>query len=170
MSQSVVSTLLTPVQRYQHDLQQEGFNYDASQEEAVCCLQSLYDRLVADVKGEQPIGMLARLTGKFKASEPAAPIKGLYFWGGVGRGKTYLMDNFYESLPFEQKMRTHFHRFMRRVHRELKQLKGEKIRWKKWRIELPARPRLFVLMSFLYRISPMPCCWAYCWSICLFGG
>ncbi|HEB28158.1 MAG TPA: cell division protein ZapE [Porticoccus sp.] len=126
MSQSVASTPLTPVQRYQHDLQQEGFNYDASQEAAVCCLQSLYDRLVADVKGEQPIGMLARLTGKFKASEPAAPIKGLYFWGGVGRGKTYLMDNFYESLPFEQKMRTHFHRFMRRVHRELKQLKGEK--------------------------------------------
>ncbi len=123
MSQPVVSTPLTPVQRYQHDLQQEGFNYDASQEEAVCCLQSLYDRLVAD---EKPVGLLAKLTGKFKTSEPAAPIKGLYFWGGVGRGKTYLMDNFYESLPFEQKMRTHFHRFMRRVHRELKQLKGEK--------------------------------------------
>jgi cell division protein ZapE len=126
MSQSVVSTPLTPVQRYQHDLQQEGFNYDASQEEAVYCLQSLYDRLVADIEGEQPVGLLARLTAKFKASEPAAPIKGLYFWGGVGRGKTYLMDNFYESLPFEQKMRAHFHRFMRRVHRELKQLRGEK--------------------------------------------
>ena len=54
------------------------------------------------------------------------PVKGLYFWGGVGRGKTYLMDNFYESLPFDEKMRAHFHRFMRRVHHELKALKGEK--------------------------------------------
>ena len=54
------------------------------------------------------------------------PIIGLYFWGGVGRGKTYLMDNFYESLPFPQKIRMHFHRFMRRVHAELKQLDGQK--------------------------------------------
>ncbi|KZY74369.1 ATPase, partial [Oleiphilus sp. HI0068] len=43
-----------------------------------------------------------------------------------GRGKTYLMDNFYESLPFEQKMRIHFHRFMQRVHQELTTLEGEK--------------------------------------------
>src|SRR5690606_10716771 len=44
----------------------------------------------------------------------------------VGRGKTYLMDNFFESLPFEQKMRVHFHRFMRRIHSELKLLGGKK--------------------------------------------
>lgn len=51
---------------------------------------------------------------------------GLYFWGGVGRGKTYLVDTFYESLPFPDKMRTHFHRFMQRVHTELEHYKGEK--------------------------------------------
>ncbi|BBI61135.1 hypothetical protein HSBAA_24410 [Vreelandella sulfidaeris] len=53
-------------------------------------------------------------------------VKGLYFWGGVGRGKTYLVDTFYEALPFPDKMRTHFHRFMQRVHNELTHYKGEK--------------------------------------------
>jgi cell division protein ZapE len=67
---------------------------------------------------------LGGLLKKFAKSE-LYPEEGLYFWGGVGRGKTYLMDNFYESLPFERKMRVHFHRFMRRVHQDLKQLKGQ---------------------------------------------
>src|SRR5690606_28567490 len=67
-------------------------------------------------------GLLGKLFGK-KTQEP---IKGIYFWGGVGRGKTYLVDTFFDALPFEQKMRTHFHRFMKRVHEELKSLKGEK--------------------------------------------
>ncbi|MFT7300215.1 MAG: cell division protein ZapE [Porticoccus sp.] len=126
MSQPVLSTPQTPVQRYQYDLQQEGFSYDASQEMAVYCLQSLYERLTSEEKEKQQLGLFAKLRSKFKPSEAAGPIKGLYFWGGVGRGKTYLMDNFYESLPFELKMRVHFHRFMRRVHRELRLLKGEK--------------------------------------------
>ncbi len=51
------------------------------------------------------------------------PPKGLYFWGGgVGRGKTYLMDAFFDALPTQRKMRVHFHRFMYRVHDELKLL------------------------------------------------
>ncbi|TMN60070.1 cell division protein ZapE, partial [Pseudoalteromonas sp. S1727] len=50
------------------------------------------------------------------------PIKGLYFWGGVGRGKTYLVDTFYEAQPANRKIRVHFHRFMHRVHDELKKL------------------------------------------------
>ena len=117
---------LSPEQRYRKDLEQEGFNYDSAQEHAVRCLQSLYERLIDDEPIGSSGGFLAKLKDKFGGATPAKPIKGLYFWGGVGRGKTYLMDNFFESLPFEQKMRVHFHRFMRRVHRELKQLKGEK--------------------------------------------
>ena len=50
----------------------------------------------------------------------------MYFWGGVGRGKTYLMDVFYQCLPFESKQRTHFHRFMRHVHHRLSVHKGIK--------------------------------------------
>ena len=71
---------------------------------------------------------MAGLLGK--KSDPAKPpvpqVQGLYFWGGVGRGKTYLVDTFYEALPFPEKMRTHFHRFMQRVHNELTHYKGEK--------------------------------------------
>lgn len=52
------------------------------------------------------------------------PVPGLYLWGGVGRGKTYLMDVFYEALPFADKRRLHFHRFMRRVHDDLRRLAG----------------------------------------------
>jgi cell division protein ZapE len=115
----------TPLGRYQRDLEREDFNYDAAQEQAVKHLQDLYDALIArantNAKGTSLISrFLSRKTTEIE------PVKGLYFWGGVGRGKTYLMDNFYESLPFEQKMRAHFHRFMRRVHQELKSLDGQK--------------------------------------------
>jgi len=54
------------------------------------------------------------------------PVKGLYLWGGVGRGKTYFVDTFFDSLPFNRKLRLHFHGFMNQVHRGLKQNQGEK--------------------------------------------
>lgn len=53
-------------------------------------------------------------------------VQGVYLWGGVGRGKTFIMDLFFEALPIEAKLRTHFHRFMRRVHTDLTDLKGTK--------------------------------------------
>lgn len=127
---------LTPLERYRNDLQRDDFQYDPAQEEAVKHLQRLYDDLVA-APTAMPKAMVANkglkarmagLIGKKKASyEPAVPrVRGLYFWGGVGRGKTYLVDTFYEALPFPDKMRTHFHRFMQRVHNELTHYKGEK--------------------------------------------
>lgn len=53
-------------------------------------------------------------------------VKGLYLWGSVGIGKTYLMNIFYHSLPFPQKKRQHFHEFMQAIHYKLKQLQGHK--------------------------------------------
>lgn len=114
---------MTPWERYQQDLKRPDFHKDPAQEDAVRRLQSLYERLVlAESEREKT---LSRLRRKLKKGRQE-PVKGLYFWGGVGRGKTYLMDTFYEALPFERKMRVHFHRFMQRVHNELKSLKGEK--------------------------------------------
>jgi cell division protein ZapE len=55
---------------------------------------------------------------------PSATVRGLYLWGAVGRGKTFLVDLFFAALPFEQKLRLHFHRFMGRVHAELAKLEG----------------------------------------------
>ncbi|WP_462164626.1 cell division protein ZapE [Pseudoalteromonas xiamenensis] len=107
---------MTPWQKYQHDLKRDDFQYDAAQENAVKHLQRLYDDLLA--ASEYKPTWLDRLLGK----DSMPKVKGLYFWGGVGRGKTYLVDTFYESLPTERKLRVHFHRFMHRVHDELKQL------------------------------------------------
>ena len=114
---------LTPLERYQKDLLRPDFVSDPAQQMAVEKLQALYDKLIAGRSAKRAFfsSVIGRLFGL-----PVEPIKGLYFWGGVGRGKTYLMDNFYESLPFEQKMRAHFHRFMRRVHQDLSALNKEK--------------------------------------------
>jgi len=114
---------MTPLERYQQDLQMPGFERDPAQADAVNHLQALYDALVrSEARRRRPIHRLRRRLKKGMKT----PVKGLYFWGGVGRGKTYLMDTFFESLPFERKMRVHFHRFMQRVHRDLTRLKGTK--------------------------------------------
>ena len=114
---------LSPLQRYLKDLDKEGFIADPAQKMAVDKLQTLYESLILDQKKRQTESK--RWFNKFNKKK-FVPVKGLYFWGGVGRGKTYLMDNFYESLPFPEKMRIHFHRFMQRVHAELKTLEGQK--------------------------------------------
>jgi cell division protein ZapE len=114
---------LNPTERYQKDLLRPGFISDPTQLLAVEKLQSLYDVLIKAHVAKKPL-FSSVVDGLFGRS--AVPIRGLYFWGGVGRGKTYLMDNFYESLPFEKKMRIHFHRFMRRVHQDLSSLDKEK--------------------------------------------
>ncbi|MGH8433431.1 MAG: cell division protein ZapE [Pseudomonas sp.] len=111
---------MTPLERYQADLKRPDFFHDAAQETAVRHLQRLYDELIASEKSKP--GLFGKLLGK-KSQDP---VKGLYFWGGVGRGKTYLVDTFFDALPFKQKTRTHFHRFMKRVHEELTTLSGEK--------------------------------------------
>ncbi|MEH6470319.1 MAG: cell division protein ZapE [Halopseudomonas sp.] len=117
-------TALKPLERYREDLQREDFHYDSSQEEAVMHLQRLYDDLIARRNLPKP-KLIKRLGQRFKKPQ-VVPVQGLYFWGGVGRGKTYMMDVFYDALPFNTKMRTHFHRFMQRVHAELNALEGVK--------------------------------------------
>jgi len=116
-------TIATPLQRYQSDLQQPGFVADPAQEMAVVHLQDLYERLVAREQASRP-GVSRWWNGWRR--DGGLPEQGLYFWGGVGRGKTYLMDLFFESLPFERKMRSHFHRFMQRVHAELNDLREQR--------------------------------------------
>ncbi len=108
---------MTPLHRYQQDLLRPDFVADAAQKKAVEHLQRLYDELVASHNRNNVFSRFLRRHHK--------PCRGLYFWGGVGRGKTYLMDTFFESLPFKKKMRLHFHRFMRRVHQEIRSLKDQ---------------------------------------------
>ncbi|NOH71419.1 cell division protein ZapE [Vibrio pectenicida] len=109
---------MTPLEIYIKDIKQHGFQQDEAQLEAVQALDKLYHELVQYLN--TPVATISGWRRFFskKTSQVATP-KGLYFWGGVGRGKTYLMDTFFEALPCEKKMRVHFHRFMYRVHDEL---------------------------------------------------
>jgi len=102
---------MTPRQRYQVDLDRQGFHPDVVQQQAVDLLQSLYERLIGPLP---TLPVWKRLLG-----QRSTPVKGLYLWGGPGRGKTYLMDCFYECLPFKEKRRVHFHRFMLEIHEAL---------------------------------------------------
>jgi cell division protein ZapE len=110
---------MTPWEKYQDDLSLIDFQYDEAQENAVKELQRLYDELTQPKKKRT---WRVTLKSKFGKRMNRPSIQGIYFWGGVGRGKTYLVDTFYECLPFKNKMRIHFHRFMHRVHQELKLL------------------------------------------------
>lgn len=101
---------------YEHALAQRGYQSDEAQCRAVDRLQQAYDDWV-DYKSQRA-SRLKRLL-----SRPDVP-RGIYMWGGVGRGKSFLMDSFYSVVPVVRKTRLHFHEFMRGVHRQLDDLKG----------------------------------------------
>ncbi len=106
---------LSVVDLYHRALERRGFRSDSSQMRAVERLQQLYEEWTA-YKARRSTA-LRRLV-----VHPALP-RGVYLWGGVGRGKSFLMDSFYLCLPLVRKRRVHFHHFMRDVHRELDELK-----------------------------------------------
>ena len=101
---------------YQKALLERDFKADAAQRRAVDRLQQCYDDWVQ---------YKAQRSSPFKRliNRPQVP-KGVYMWGGVGRGKSFLMDSFYSVVPVVRKTRLHFHEFMRGVHRQLDELKG----------------------------------------------
>jgi len=113
----------TPSARYQVDLESGDFLADPAQQAAIEALDALHQRLVHP----PPTPRLRGLRGWWArrgGPPPAEP--GLYLWGGVGRGKTYLMDTFYECLPAPiSKRRVHFHRFMKSAHERLRALRQQ---------------------------------------------
>jgi cell division protein ZapE len=117
-----MNNTLSPQERYRQDLASEGFVADAGQATAVDELQRIHDALLADAQPQKGFGgwLSSRL-----GTGARGPVRGLYLWGGVGRGKTHVVNAFHESLPFENKMRVHFFRFMQRVHAELNTLTGQ---------------------------------------------
>jgi len=107
---------LSVIDLYHRALERRGFQSDSSQLRAVERLQQLYEEWSAyKVRRSTAIRRLV--------VHPPLP-RGVYLWGGVGRGKSFLIDSFYLCLPLVRKRRVHFHHFMRDVHRELEELKG----------------------------------------------
>jgi cell division protein ZapE len=99
---------------YERECARLGYQRDPEQERVVALLDDLRERLT------RPRSIL--LKGLFSRRQHELQ-RGLYVWGGVGRGKTWLMDLFFHSLPFKDRQRSHFHRFMQSVHDELKKQK-----------------------------------------------
>lgn len=104
------------IERYRAVAAQRGFVTDAAQWRAVERLQRLYAEWTA-YKARRSSALRRLLV------RPPLP-RGVYLWGGVGRGKSFLMDSFFLSVPLARKRRVHFHHFMREIHRELDSLKG----------------------------------------------
>lgn len=101
---------------YEESLQREGHVKDPAQLEIVARFEDLQARLLAHRPGRR------KLRALFGGRKTIPGVRGLYLWGGVGRGKTFLMDLFFEALPVEAKKRIHFHRMMHEVHDRLKKL------------------------------------------------
>jgi cell division protein ZapE len=117
MQQLIPQTGISPKAWYRAACEKSGFVIDAKQLEAIEELERFWQQLV-EFKNKRD-----QFLGRSLLS-PEVP-KGLYIWGGVGRGKTFLMDGFYHCLPFRRKRRIHFHNFMVEVHHEMKLLAHE---------------------------------------------
>ena len=106
---------MTLLARYEALVDSGAFEPEERQRRAVLRLQEIAERLEENERKAR-----SRLSGRilpFKRKHKLVP--GLYLWGDVGRGKTWLMDQFFETLRIENKLRLHFHRFMQMVHHDL---------------------------------------------------
>ena len=108
---------------YTQQLAERGFRADPVQAAVVGRLDDLRRRLIA--AREANFSLMRRLLGTLGGKSASNLVRGIYLWGGVGRGKTWMMDLFFQSLPFPERRRRHFHRFMHDVHAELKTLQHQ---------------------------------------------
>lgn len=129
---------------YAAALEQKGFNADFAQLQAVDLLQRVGLELMSQRTNG---GILSRLRHRF-GSPAGTPVRGAYLWGGVGRGKTFVMDLFYEHLADVGKVRFHFHRLMYRVHRQLASLRRHETPLEVVADELAAKARVICFDEF----------------------
>ena len=110
---------MTPMDRYLAELERGVIQPDAAQCRAVEHTQRLYQALVAETESQ---GALFKRLRDWIGPTQLTPIQGIYLWGGVGRGKTHIVNALHAALPFPDKMRVHFHSFMQLVHQKLRAL------------------------------------------------
>jgi predicted ATPase len=144
------------LQRAYHDsLRRHGYQADEAQLQAVARLEDLRMRL-ARASGAS---WTERVRRTWRPAPP--PVRGLYLWGGVGRGKTFLMDLLHSHLPVPSR-REHFHRFMKDVHARLRELRECRTRSPGSPVELRARLACFASTNCSSATSPTPCCSGGC--------
>jgi len=99
-----------------HHAGKHGFELDAAQNRALQHFERLYEDLIGLERLE---ASLIRLLARKRV------VQGIYLWGAVGRGKSFLMDSFFNCAPVARKRRIHFHRFMQEIHHALRDKQGE---------------------------------------------
>jgi len=104
-------------EQYRESLRRHGYQADPAQQRAIERLEDLRARLTRSEP--RPLGLPARLARRVRRQDTTNAERGIYLWGGVGRGKTYLMDLFHAQVAVPAR-REHFHRFMKDVHARLK--------------------------------------------------
>jgi len=115
---------MTPIERYQADVARGRVTRDPEQTRVIGLLSDLCRGLQDRVQPVKEAWLQRLFFAARKKATPLVPLQGIYLWGGVGRGKTYLMDLFFASVEDSSKLRTHFHRFMQDVHSRLVDLQG----------------------------------------------
>ncbi|MBN8923769.1 MAG: cell division protein ZapE [Rhodanobacter sp. 68-29] len=138
-----------PSVRYQEGVAAHRWESDPAQLAVLPELDRLHAALCAAANGNGGNGGLFGRLKSLLASETAAPPPGLYLWGTVGRGKTFLMDLFVASLPHGVALRRHFHRFMAEVHERLRELGERQDPLAEVAAGLAARCRVLCLDEFL---------------------
>ena len=111
----------TPQEHYQHYVDNKKICTDDHQKSAIKALQQVYESLIAPDSRQPTWKNILRI----RSGTSVPLVRGVYLWGDVGRGKTFLMDLFYKSLPFENKLRQHFHRFMGGIHKSLREVQDQ---------------------------------------------
>ncbi|MBC6414441.1 MAG: cell division protein ZapE [Chromatiales bacterium] len=131
---------------YIRRLNEHNYQIDNAQIDVIERLQLILDRLMATPSKRS---WISRLTTKnHHSTDKTASKGGLYLWGGVGRGKTYIIDFFYEVLPIEKKLRLHYYEFMQQVHNALKAVANHKDPLKIVAAQLALRTRVLFLDEF----------------------
>lgn len=111
---------MLPSQRYNELMSRKRFARDLTQEHAIVVLDNIYNQLLDQFKASKLSFIKKLLSPKIE------PVKGCYLWGGVGRGKTFIMDLFFDVLPMKNKKRLHFHHFMKDIHERLSSVEKTK--------------------------------------------
>ena len=127
-------------QLYEDTLRQRGYRSDPAQLRAIDSLER------CETEWEDYKARRSNAITKLLARPPIP--RGVYMWGGVGRGKSFLMDCFYNAVPLQRKTRLHFHEFMREVHRELAELHGTSDPLQHLGVSVARRFRLICLDEF----------------------
>ena len=129
-----------PSELYDRGVHAQRWDDDPAQRAALAVL----DRIHAGLCAPHDASLWKLILGR---AAPRAP-RGLYLWGSVGRGKTFLVDLLFQSLPFQNKLRLHFHRFMGRVHAELAKLEGRSDPLADVAVRFAAQARVLCLDEF----------------------